>query len=105
MYLLKLLSIQSIVFYFLFSRLQSVTNDVWWYYMCGSAFYWSLMLSQFFDNKRKDYWVMFIHHLSTICLLGFSWTCNLTRIGTLVLVLHDCADASLEVYSMKDKSN
>lgn len=77
-----------------------VTDDVWWYYMLGSAFYWSLMFSQFFDSKRKDYWVMFVHHLSTICLLGFSWTCNLTRIGTLVLVLHDCADASLEIAKM-----
>ena len=40
---------------------------------------------------------MFIHHLTTIGLLGFSWICNLTRIGTLVLAVHDCADIFLEV--------
>jgi len=78
----------------------SITSDVWWYYMLGSSFYWSLMFSQFFDHQRKDFWQMFLHHLTTICLLGFSWTCNLTRIGTLVLLLHDCADAFLEIAKM-----
>ena len=53
--------------------------DVWLYYMLELAFYWSLCFSQFFDVKRKDFWEMFIHHLTTIALLCFSWTCNLTR--------------------------
>jgi len=75
----------------------SVTPDIWWYYMLGSSFYWSLMFSQFVDRQRKDFWQMFLHHCTTIALLGFSWTCNFTRIGTLVLILHDSADAFLEV--------
>ena len=29
--------------------------------------------------------------------MGLSWTCNLTRVGTLVLVIHDVADILLEV--------
>ena len=61
------------------------------------SFYWALCISQFFDVKRKDFWEMFIHHVTTIALMGFSWTCNLTRVGTLVLVIHDCADIFLEV--------
>ena len=44
-----------------------------------------------------DFWEMFIHHITTISLMGFSWTCNLTRVGTLVLVIHDVADILLEV--------
>lgn len=55
------------------------------------------MITQAFDVKRKDFWEMFGHHIVTITLLAFSWFCNLTRIGTIVLLLHDCADAFLEV--------
>lgn len=75
----------------------AVSNDVWWYYMISISFYWALSISQFFDVKRKDFWQMFIHHKATILLMCFSWVGNLTRIGSLVLVLHDCADIFLEV--------
>lgn len=75
----------------------SVDTDVWWYYMLGSAFYWSLMMSQFFDVARKDWGQMCLHHMTTIALLGFSWTCNMIRMGTLVLLLHDIADPFLEL--------
>lgn len=40
---------------------------------------------------------MFVHHVVTLCLLTFSWACNLVRIGSLVLVIHDFADIPLEV--------
>lgn len=60
------------------------------------AFYWSLTFSQFVDNKRKDFWQMFIHHVLTLVLISLSWICNLHRVGSLVLVVHDCADILLE---------
>jgi ceramide synthetase len=41
---------------------------------------------------------MFVHHVVTLCLLGFSWASNLVRIGTLVLIIHDFADIPLEVF-------
>ena len=75
----------------------SIDRDVWYYYMVELSFYWALCISQFIDVKRKDFWEMFIHHLTTIALMAFSWTCNLTRVGTLVLGIHDCADIFLEV--------
>lgn len=65
--------------------------------MISLSFYWSLCVSQFFDVKRKDFWQMFIHHIATIVLMSLSWVCNLPRIGSLVLVVHDCADIFLEV--------
>ncbi|KAI4491287.1 hypothetical protein M0802_010220 [Mischocyttarus mexicanus] len=83
----------------------SVSNDVWWYYMISMAFYWSLSFSQFFDVKRKDFWQMFIHHIVTIVLLCFSWVANLTRIGSLVLLVHDSADIFLEVAKMAKYAN
>lgn len=64
--------------------------------MISMAFYWSLTFSQFFDNKRKDFWQMFIHHVLTLVLLALSWVCNLHRVGSLVLLVHDCADILLE---------
>ncbi|XP_026668173.1 ceramide synthase 6-like, partial [Ceratina calcarata] len=82
-----------------------VSNDVWWYYMISMAFYWSLSFSQFFDVKRKDFWQMFIHHIATIVLMCFSWVGNLTRIGTLVLLVHDCADIFLEAAKMAKYAN
>ncbi|KAH9423928.1 Ceramide synthase 5 [Dermatophagoides pteronyssinus] len=73
-----------------------VSTEEWWYYNIESAFYLSLLFSQFVDVQRKDFWVMFVHHVVTLCLLSFSWACNLIRIGTLVLVIHDFADIPLE---------
>lgn len=60
------------------------------------SFYWSLVVSQFFDVKRKDFWQMFVHHVVTLLLIALSWVCNLHRVGSLVLVIHDCADIFLE---------
>ena len=60
----------------------------------------SLVITQFFDVKRKDFWEMFIHHLTTIALMAFSWTCNLQRVGSLVLIVHDIADIFLEVKTL-----
>jgi hypothetical protein len=65
--------------------------------MIELAFYWSLVFSQFIDVKRKDFWQMFIHHIATISLLSFSYIVNFVRVGTLVLVVHDCGDYWLEV--------
>ena len=39
----------------------------------------------------------FIHHLATIALMWFSWTNNLVRMGSLILVVHDAADGWMEV--------
>ncbi len=61
------------------------------------------MVSQFYDRARKDFWEMFIHHVVTLLLLSFSWTSNLTRVGTLVLILHDVGDVFLGVRPFKIK--
>lgn len=79
---------------------QSISNDIWWYYMISMSFYWSLTFSQFFDVKRKDFWQMFVHHAVTLLLMALSWVCNLHRVGSLVLVVHDCADIFLEAAKM-----
>lgn len=39
---------------------------------------------------------MFIHHVLTLVLIALSWMCNLHRVGSLVLLVHDFADILLE---------
>ncbi|KPJ05826.1 LAG1 longevity assurance-like 6 [Papilio xuthus] len=84
---------------------QGVTDDVWWYYMISAAFYLSLTISQFWDVRRKDFWQMFLHHVATVSLISFSWVCNLHRIGTLVLLLHDAGDIFVEAVKASKYAN
>jgi len=70
-------------------------TDVWWYYMSALGFYWSVTFTHFFETRRKDFYLILIHHLLTISLLVFSFTCNYTRVGLLTAVLHDIADIPL----------
>ena len=74
--------------------------DIWCYYMMELSFYWSLSICQFFDVRRKDFLEMMIHHNATILLMMFSWSGHFTRIGTLVMLLHDMADPLLELAKM-----
>lgn len=83
--------------YLLIEKLfKDVTKDIWWYYMISMAFYWSLTFTQFADNKRKDFWQMFVHHVLALMLIALSWICNIHRVGSLVLLVHDCADIFVE---------
>uniref|UniRef100_A0A452H334 Uncharacterized protein n=1 Tax=Gopherus agassizii TaxID=38772 RepID=A0A452H334_9SAUR len=75
---------------------QPLTSSLYYYYIMELAFYWSLMFSQFTDIKRKDFLIMFVHHLATIGLITFSYMNNMVRVGTLVLCLHDASDFLLE---------
>lgn len=82
--------------YLIFFVFQSVDSEIWSYYMFSMSFYWSLVVSQFFDVKRKDFWQMFVHHIVTLLLMALSWVYNFHRVGSLVLVIHDCADIFME---------
>ncbi|XP_023612118.1 ceramide synthase 5 isoform X2 [Myotis lucifugus] len=75
---------------------QPLTSGLYYYYIMELAFYWSLMFSQFTDIKRKDFLIMFVHHLATIGLITFSYINNMVRVGTLVMCLHDASDFLLE---------
>ncbi|XP_033995169.1 ceramide synthase 5 isoform X3 [Trematomus bernacchii] len=74
-----------------------MTPGLYYYYVTELAFYWSLMFSQFTDIKRKDFMIMFIHHLATIGLISFSYVNNMTRVGSLVMCVHDASDFLLEL--------
>ncbi|XP_070793918.1 ceramide synthase 5 isoform X3 [Pituophis catenifer annectens] len=76
---------------------QPITSDIYYYYVIELAYYSSLMYSQFTDIKRKDFFMMFVHHVVTSGLIIFSYINHMVRIGTLVLCLHDSADILLEL--------
>ncbi|XP_069762030.1 ceramide synthase 6-like isoform X4 [Narcine bancroftii] len=75
---------------------QQLVFDMYYYYIMELSFYWSLMFSQFTDIKRKDFLIMFLHHLATVGLITFSYVNNMVRVGTLVMCLHDASDFLLE---------
>jgi len=70
------------------------------YFQTELAFYTSCAISQFFDVKRKDFWVMFLHHIATIFLIAFSYSINMLNIGAVIMVLHDFSDIFLETSKM-----
>ena len=70
---------------------QSVSLEIKVIYLFQSSFYWSLLFSHFFDERRKDFWGMFIHHIATVSMLNIAYISNYIRIGMMVLFIHDWA--------------
>lgn len=79
-----------------FIRKHEFTTDLKWYYFAEITFYSSLFISQFFDAKRKDFYQLFVHHITTLVLLLGSYTLSLYRFGAIIMYLHDAADSWLE---------
>ena len=79
----------------------NLTNDIWWYYMMELSLNLSLSISiLILDTKRKDFFMMLFHHMMTVLLISLSWTLNFFKVGTLVMLCHDCADIWLESAKM-----
>lgn len=72
------------------------TWDMKLYYHSELSFYVSLLISQFFDVKRRDFYQLFVHHITTIVLLLASYCNSFYRFGVIILYLHDCSDVWLE---------
>lgn len=85
--------------------LQTCTRPMYWYYFISLTFYMSTTITQFIDVKRKDFWEMFIHHIATIILISFSYVINMTKMGGLILLVHDSTDYFLEFAKMGRYSN
>ncbi|XP_077457407.1 ceramide synthase 5-like [Stigmatopora argus] len=81
---------------------QHQSPQQFYHYVAELAFYWSLMFSQFIDVKRKDFFIMLVHHLATIVLITFSYANNMLRAGTLVMCVHDASDIFLEAAKLSN---
>lgn len=73
-----------------------VPNDVYVYYLLQITQYLHLLIAEFVSLKKKDFIQMTIHHCVTLLLLFISYMMNFTRIGVLILVIHDASDVFLE---------
>lgn len=82
------------------ARIWQIKNAVYWYYMIEMGYYTSSLVSQFYEVKRKDFYQMFIHHVATVILIGFSFVSSRIRLGAIVIVVHDFSDISLEACKM-----
>ncbi|XP_050500557.1 ceramide synthase 5 isoform X1 [Diabrotica virgifera virgifera] len=75
-----------------------VTIDLFLYGNLTVLYYSSELLSQLFlDVRRKDFWIMFIHHITAIAVVAIIWIFKLHRIGSLAPLLHDVNDIIVEL--------
>lgn len=66
------------------------------YILASLGFYVHLLGMQAVEERKKDFWAMFVHHIATIILVFMSYFFYLTPIGTLILLLHDVSDPLME---------
>jgi len=72
-----------------------------WFYLAQLAIWIATcFVHRFIDEIRKDYYVMFIHHVATICLVGGSYYYGYLRVGILVLLVHDGSDIVVDSLKM-----
>ncbi|TLS21729.1 uncharacterized protein PpBr36_09496 [Pyricularia pennisetigena] len=62
------------------------------YMLAQLAFWCQQILVINIEERRKDHWQMFAHHVVTIILITTSWRYGYTRVGNLILILMDGVD-------------
>jgi ceramide synthetase len=58
------------------------------------------MVHRFVDERRKDYFVLYLHHIVTIMLVSGSFAAGYTRVGVCVLFVHDISDILVDALKM-----
>jgi len=69
------------------------------YYLVEMAFWIQQVFVLNIEERRKDFWQMFTHHLVTCTLIFMSYTYNVTAVGNLILCVMDFSDILLSVPS------
>jgi ceramide synthetase len=78
-------------------RGRAVEPDIYWLYMFQLGFYSHFLFATIFINtKRKDFWVLLLHHFLTLALTSWSYAVRYHYVGLIVLFLHDIGDVFLE---------
>lgn len=63
-----------------------------WYYLVQWSFWIQQILVIFIEDRRKDHWQMFTHHIITCSLILTSYGYYQQRVGNVILVLMDSVD-------------
>ena len=85
------------VLYFKNFDFQSLSAPIKLYYQIGLASYIYASISVFIQPKQKDFYIMLVHHVTTLFLIYTSLLSGLHRIGSVILVLHEISDPFMEV--------
>ncbi|KYQ89067.1 hypothetical protein DLAC_10294 [Tieghemostelium lacteum] len=75
--------------------LQPFPNLYRTYYLLELAFYLHCTIALFYETKRKDFYQMLTHHISTSILVIMSYWVRYHRIGLAILWIHNIADIFL----------
>src|ERR1700760_2801233 len=68
-----------------------------WYYLVQFAFWLQQLFVVNIEERRKDHWQMFTHHIFTSALLFTSYGFYQTKVGNVILSLMDVVDVLLPV--------
>ena len=63
-----------------------------WYYLVQFAFWLQQIAVVNIEERRKDHWQMFSHHIITCALIFTSYGYHQTKVGNVILVLMDIGD-------------
>ncbi|KAK9105381.1 hypothetical protein Scep_022225 [Stephania cephalantha] len=70
-------------------------------YMYAAGFYtYSIFALIFWETRRSDFGVSMGHHVASFILIVLSYILRFSRVGSVVLALHDASDVFLEVGKM-----
>ncbi|KAJ3206897.1 Ceramide synthase 3 [Entophlyctis luteolus] len=66
------------------------------YYYIGFGSYVYQTLTVMSASKQSDFWGVVVHHIATLSVMAASYAFGFTRIGVIILLLHDCSDPFME---------
>ncbi|XP_016445147.1 alternaria stem canker resistance protein 1 [Nicotiana tabacum] len=70
-------------------------------YMYAGGFYlYSIFALLYWETRRKDFAAQMVHHITTVSLIVLSYIFGLTRVGAVVLAIHDGSDVFMEIAKM-----
>jgi ceramide synthetase len=67
------------------------------YFFVLSAYTFAGFQHRFFSPRKRDYYVMFGHHIATCALITGSYVARGYRIGLVVMFVHDLSDILLDI--------
>jgi len=70
-------------------------------YAFDMAYYsYAIPYALLYETKRKDMAATIVHHFITVALIGYSYAMGFTRVGVVIMFIHDICDVPLEIAKM-----
>ena len=80
---------------------RSMTGLLKWYYLVQLAFWLQQIVVVNIEERRKDHWQMFTHHVVTCLLVSGSYGIYQTKVGNVVLCAMDIVDVVFPVRALR----